>query len=188
MGNRAALFGLSQTSGNCDGRRFYEAERRVYKALHEIARIENISGTLRRAGHRAAQICGQTNLSAFSRSFAKGVSDLPSLEEAVSNFASSCAAKLRRQKSVATCITAFIMTNFYNERSDKYYNSVTVTMQQPFQQYGGDCPGCTQGSFADFQGGLFIQEGPVSLQPKFRLTGMYSKIFFMKRTMSGWRA
>ena len=65
-----------------------------------------------------------------SRSFAKGVSDLPSLEEAVSNFASSCAAKLRRQKSVATCITAFIMTNFYNERSDKYYNSVTVTMQQ----------------------------------------------------------
>ena len=43
-----------------------------------------------------------------SRSFAKGVSDLPSLEEAVSNFASSCAAKLRRQKSVATCITAFI--------------------------------------------------------------------------------
>lgn len=66
-----------------------------------------------------------------SRSFAKGVADMQAMEEAVSNFASSCAAKLRRQRSVATCITVFIMTNFYDSRSEKYYNSVTVTMPQP---------------------------------------------------------
>ncbi len=61
-----------------------------------------------------------------SRSFGEMVSTLEELESAVSNFASSCAAKLRQQGSAAGCITVYILTNFFREDLPKYYNSITL--------------------------------------------------------------
>ena len=62
-----------------------------------------------------------------SRSFGEMVSTLEELESAVSSFASACAGKLRAQKSVAGCITVYILTNFYREDLPRYYNSMTIT-------------------------------------------------------------
>ena len=50
-----------------------------------------------------------------SRSFGSMISDYSQMAESVANFASSCAEKLRRQHSVASCITVFIHTNSHRE-------------------------------------------------------------------------
>ena len=65
-----------------------------------------------------------------SRSFGEMVSALEELESAVSNFASSCAEKLRRQHSVAGHITVYILTNYYREDLPKYYNSITLAFAE----------------------------------------------------------
>ena len=58
------------------------------------------------------------------------VSSLEELESAVSSFASACAGKLRHQKSVAGCITVYILTNFYREDLPRYYNSMTLRLPE----------------------------------------------------------
>lgn len=65
-----------------------------------------------------------------SRSFGEMVSSLEELESAVSSFASACAGKLRTQKSVAGCITVYILTNFYREDMPRYYNSITLRLPE----------------------------------------------------------
>lgn len=65
-----------------------------------------------------------------SRSFGEMVSTLEELEGAVSNFASSCASKLRLQNSVAGYVTVYILTNFYREDLPKYYNSITLKLPE----------------------------------------------------------
>jgi DNA polymerase V len=58
------------------------------------------------------------------------VESLEQLQEAVSSFASSCAAKLRHQNSVAQCITVYLLTNFFREDLPKYYNSITLRLPE----------------------------------------------------------
>ena len=65
-----------------------------------------------------------------SRSFGEMVSTLEELESAVSSFASACAGKLRHQKSVAGCMTVYILTNFYREDLPRYYNSITLRLPE----------------------------------------------------------
>ena len=65
-----------------------------------------------------------------SRSFGDMVESLEQLQEAVSSFASSCAAKLRQQNSVAQCITVYLLTNFFREDLPKYYNSITLRLPE----------------------------------------------------------
>lgn len=66
-----------------------------------------------------------------SRSFSKSITTIDELKEAVSNYASNCAYKLRKQKSCTTRVSVFIHTNPFKP-SDKQYKGVTsITLDTP---------------------------------------------------------
>ncbi len=65
---------------------------------------------------------------ATTRAFGKKLSDLGTIKEAVSSHAVSCAAKLRRQKSVARFVTVFIHTDPFSETQHYVSRSATVTL------------------------------------------------------------
>ncbi len=66
-----------------------------------------------------------------SRSFGKGVSDRSSLEEAVSEFASRAAEKLRQQGSVAGSIIVFFMTSPFRRQDRPHQVNSTVRLARP---------------------------------------------------------
>lgn len=66
-----------------------------------------------------------------SRSFGQMISDLDSLKSSVATFASSCANKLRGQRSVAKSVTVFIGSNTFREDLPQYGNSATCTFLTP---------------------------------------------------------
>lgn len=66
-----------------------------------------------------------------SRSFGQMITDLDSLKSSVATFASSCANKLRGQRSVAKNVTVFIGSNFFREDLQQYNNSATCTFITP---------------------------------------------------------
>ncbi|WP_277267585.1 Y-family DNA polymerase [Nitrosomonas nitrosa] len=63
-----------------------------------------------------------------SRSFGIKVTDLASLEEAVSLYTSRAAEKLRRQNSYARAITVFINTSRFNKPEENYSNAFRVSL------------------------------------------------------------
>lgn len=56
-----------------------------------------------------------------ARSFGKEVCDLNNLREAISNHASTCAKKLRKEKSCCNKLSVFINTNPYKPQAKQYY-------------------------------------------------------------------
>lgn len=58
-----------------------------------------------------------------SRTFSNEIVDIEPLSIAISNFADSCAKKLRDQSSVASCLTVFLLTN----RFDSNYSKTVYT-------------------------------------------------------------
>lgn len=66
-----------------------------------------------------------------SRSFGSMLTEIRDIREAVANFASSCAEKLRREQSACTFVTVFITTNPFRETDCQYSNSITVTLESP---------------------------------------------------------
>lgn len=65
-----------------------------------------------------------------SRSFGKQVSELSELQEAVSNYVTRAAEKLRKQKSVAGHLMVFLSTNRFKE-GPQYNNSLSTTLFPP---------------------------------------------------------
>ncbi len=63
-----------------------------------------------------------------SRSFGKSQSELQPIEEAVSSFASKCALKLRKQKSVANQIMVFIHTNAFRKDLPQYARNRIINL------------------------------------------------------------
>jgi DNA polymerase V len=63
-----------------------------------------------------------------SRSFGAMIDDLPSLSEAVSNYAFMAAAKVRRQKCCAGSVLVFIDTNRFREDLPQYCRHIIVNM------------------------------------------------------------
>jgi DNA polymerase V len=63
-----------------------------------------------------------------SRSFGEMLSNFDLIEEAVATFASRCAAKLRRQKTVAKSVMVFIYTNPFLANEPQYNRSVLVQL------------------------------------------------------------
>jgi DNA polymerase V len=68
---------------------------------------------------------------ATTRAFGKKLSDIEPIKESVSTHATSCAAKLRRQKSVAQYVTVFIHTDPFSETQKYVSQSITVTLPIP---------------------------------------------------------
>lgn len=65
-----------------------------------------------------------------SRSFGKSISDLQQLQEAVTCYMSSAAAKLRKQQSVAKMITVFMVSSVRGE-SYRTYHTTTCMLEIP---------------------------------------------------------
>jgi DNA polymerase V len=63
-----------------------------------------------------------------SRSFGELQTDLEPLKEAVANFASSCAAKLRQQKTCAQKVMVFIHTNSFNPNDAQYAQNIVYKL------------------------------------------------------------
>ena len=63
-----------------------------------------------------------------SRSFGNMISDYSLLAEAVSNFAASCAEKLRHQHSCASTIMVFVITNRFRKDLPQYAKNAIVNM------------------------------------------------------------
>ena len=66
-----------------------------------------------------------------SRSFGQMVGDLPSLKASVATFASSCANKLRGQRSVAGAVTVFLSSNRFRDDLQQYANAATYYFITP---------------------------------------------------------
>lgn len=66
-----------------------------------------------------------------SRSFGTAVTQQEGIVEAVSEFASRCAEKLRQQDSVAAAITVFFTTSPYRQHDKQHSVSVTVPLVRP---------------------------------------------------------
>jgi len=63
-----------------------------------------------------------------SRTFAKYVTDIDGLNEALASYVSSCAYKLRKQSSCAQTIMVFVHTNKHRKDKPQYYNSQSMNL------------------------------------------------------------
>ena len=63
-----------------------------------------------------------------SRAFGEPTRSKEDLREAISTFASLCAAKLRKQKSCAGALMVFIHTNFFKENAPQYSNGKIIKL------------------------------------------------------------
>lgn len=66
-----------------------------------------------------------------SRSFGEMLSDLGNVSQAVTRFASSCAYKLRKQKSVASVLMVFITTNPHRKDLPQYARNRVIQLPVP---------------------------------------------------------
>ena len=62
-----------------------------------------------------------------SRSFGKLISDIESIEEALSHYVASACVKLRKQKSRASGIYVFLYTNPFRLNEKQYANTITIS-------------------------------------------------------------
>lgn len=92
---------------------------RTWKELHGIACIGHDDNT----GHKSLTT---------SRSFAgKGIDSLQALEEAVANYASDSAARLRRQKSLCSSVTLYARTDRFNPDAPSHVIQATACLPVP---------------------------------------------------------
>lgn len=65
---------------------------------------------------------------ATTRSFASNLTELDDLKERVSTFASSCAEKLRKQKSACNALMVFVHTNRHKKEQAQYSKNIVVKL------------------------------------------------------------
>lgn len=92
---------------------------RTWKELRGISCIDMDS-----APSAKKQIC-------TSRSFGKMVEDIDTMVEAVATHASTCARKLRQQKSYAVSLMVFIHTNNFREDLPQYWRNTVIKLPVP---------------------------------------------------------
>jgi DNA polymerase V len=68
-----------------------------------------------------------------SRSFGRRLTEYTELSAALAEFGSRAAEKLRRQRSVAGCITVFIRTNPFNPNEPQYQRSASIKLDRATQ-------------------------------------------------------
>ena len=92
---------------------------RTWKELRGISCIDMES-----APPAKKQIC-------TSRSFGKMVEDIDTMSEAIATHASTCAKKLRQQKSYAMSLMVFIHTNNFREDLPQYWKNTIIKLSVP---------------------------------------------------------
>lgn len=92
---------------------------RTWKELRGISCIDMES-----APPAKKQIC-------TSRSFGKMVEDIDTMSEAIATHASTCAKKLRQQKSYAMSLMVFIHTNNFREDLPQYWKNTIIKLPVP---------------------------------------------------------
>lgn len=92
---------------------------RTWKELHGISCIDMES-----APPAKKQIC-------TSRSFGKMLTNIDTMAEAIATHASTCAKKLRQQKSYATSLIVFIHTNNFREDLPQYWKNTVIHLPVP---------------------------------------------------------
>lgn len=71
-----------------------------------------------------------------SKGFGEMISNYEDLAEAVANYASSCAHKLRQQKSVAISLMVFIHTNHFRSNLPQYAKNIIINLPVPSSDTG----------------------------------------------------
>jgi len=66
-----------------------------------------------------------------TRSFGQEIQDYMILKEAISNFANSCATKLRKEESCCSSISVFLTTNRFNTKTSRYCPSIDLYFSTP---------------------------------------------------------
>lgn len=92
---------------------------RTWKELQGISCID-----METAPPNKKQIC-------TSRSFGKMVEDIDTMSEAIATHASTCAKKLRQQKSYAMSLLVFIHTNNFREDLPQYWKNTIIKLPVP---------------------------------------------------------
>lgn len=92
---------------------------RTWKELRGISCID-----METAPPNKKQIC-------TSRSFGKMVEDIDTMSEAIATHASTCAKKLRQQKSYAMSLMVFIHTNNFREDLPQYWKNTIIKLPVP---------------------------------------------------------
>jgi DNA polymerase V len=98
-----------------------------------------------------------------SRSFGRTVTDFEELQQAVATFSGKCAAKVRKEGSVASTLTVFICTSPFNEPSRKYWGTRTVALCPPSQDTIGIIRAGDQVLTAIFKAGYEYKKAGVIL-------------------------
>lgn len=117
--NVKTAYDFTQLSGAWVRKNMTVTGERTWKELRGISCID-----MDTAPPAKKQIC-------TSRSFGKMVEDIDTLSEAVATYASSCAKKLRMQKSYATSLMVFIHTNNFREDLPQYWKNVVIKLPVP---------------------------------------------------------
>lgn len=114
-----SAYDFTQLSGAWVRKHMTVVGERTWKELRGISCIDMES-----APPAKKQIC-------TSRSFGKMLTDLAPLSEAIATHASTCAQKLRKQKSYAMSLMVFIHTNRFREDLPQYWKSAVIHLPVP---------------------------------------------------------
>lgn len=117
--NVKTAYDFTQLTGSWVRKNMTVVGERTWKELRGISCIDMES-----APPAKKQIC-------TSRSFGKMVTDFETLAEAVATYASTCAKKLRKQKSYALSLMVFIHTNNFREDLPQYWKNIVVKLPVP---------------------------------------------------------
>ena len=112
-------FDFTQLPGSWVRKNMTVVGERTWKELRGISCID-----METAPPAKKQIC-------TSRSFGKMVEDIDTMSEAIATHASTCAKKLRQQKSYAMSLMVFIHTNNFREDLPQYWKNTIVQFPIP---------------------------------------------------------
>lgn len=114
-----SAYDFTQLSGAWVRKYMTVVGERTWKELRGISCIDMES-----APPAKKQIC-------TSRSFGKMLTNLAPMAEAIATHASTCARKLRKQKSYAMSLMVFIQTNRFREDLPQYWKSAVIHLPVP---------------------------------------------------------
>ena len=112
-------YDFTQLSGSWVRKNMTVVGERTWKELRGISCIDMES-----APPAKKQIC-------TSRSFGKMLTDIDTMSEAIATHASTCAKKLRQQKSYAMSLMVFIHTNNFREDLPQYWKNTVIHLPVP---------------------------------------------------------